>query len=86
MTALMERMTVIFTLLAASVLVASCATVLPGHSVSWTKPGASDEQIRTDYGLCGGNFDVSGRASFKPQELESINRCMESHGYRLVEG
>ena len=85
MTVLMKRITIPFTLLAASVLVASCATVLPGYSVSWTKPGGSDEQTRMDYGLCGGNFDVFGMPGFKPQEFEPIDRCMQSKGYRLVE-
>lgn len=85
MTALTKRMTGFFALLAASILIAGCATVLPGYGVSWAKPGASDEQMRTDYGLCGGNFDVFGMPSFKPQEFEPINRCMQSRGYRFFE-
>jgi hypothetical protein len=85
MTVFIKRMTVPVTLLAASVFSAGCATVLPAYSVSWTKPGASDEQMRIDYGLCGGNFGAFGMRSFKPQEFESIDRCMQSRGYRLVE-
>lgn len=65
---------------------AGCANMLPGgYSVTWEKAGTSSDQMRVDYGLCGGNFDLFGMPNFKPQEFEAINRCMQRNGYILVE-
>jgi hypothetical protein len=56
-----------------------------GYTVTWAKSGTTNDQMRADYGLCGGNFDMFGMPNFKPQEFDEINRCMNRKGYNLIE-
>ena len=40
------------------------------------------EQLRGDFGLCGGSFDDAGNQKYDPANLDAIDKCMNGKGYK----
>jgi len=77
------RKSVVFSIIS---LVAGCAGTIGGSTfVSWEKEGASNEEMRTAFGLCGGSFDALGNPRFPPEDFDEINACMRSKGFERVD-
>jgi hypothetical protein len=60
---------------------------LAGCVVGWDyeKPRTSPEQTRRDLGICGVEFNAAGRPIMTSEaHRNSVNRCMERRGYRVV--
>lgn len=51
-------------------------------NVTWTKHGLTPEQMRADFGLCGGSFTSSGTPRYTSEyHLAGIDACMHDKGY-----
>jgi hypothetical protein len=69
-----------------AVLLSGCGGGSGGSTfVTWEKPGVSEQQMRAEYGLCGGGFGSLGALRFRPDEFDAINRCMTRKGFRKVD-
>ena len=69
----------------AAALVGGCmGTKKPAEpkGAAWAKEGATDQQLRADFGLCGGAFDDAGNFKYAEDKLEAIDGCMTGKGYK----
>ena len=65
-------------------LVGGCAVEKKKEPVTaiWGKDGVKQEQLRGDFGLCGGSFDEAGNQKYDPANLDAIDKCMNGKGYK----
>ena len=59
-------------------LLAGCAR---GYKVE--RDGVPDEQMRQDWGLCGGNFSRKGGKWITSDSEDQVFRCMREKGYSI---
>lgn len=48
---------------------------------AWAQEGKTQDQLRADFGLCGGAFDAAGTFKYADENLAAIDKCMQGKGY-----